>query len=830
MASKEELVSNFKGEKATAKMYLKLITVENTMTADDLSLVHEQLRLATDSYINMAILLRVRVEALPNSAIAEDDLNDLKADLGEMKSRIRQAIRAIAKANAEPALPPDPETNIMDLCRKLPSAVALHASVPRLPTMMEVNAADKMLSRVETPISGDDVIFDKLKYTALTYNRNTPEMVEDTYAAAEDITASVSAVESEGDWEIFCLEHGIQPAAVDVIFPFVSGTVKKIPRPILLDLSPVSFLDMGNISNLPELPASVLRKRTCSNMPAASEHLSPGQVWKLDERSSSTKLPPGSSLISVPKSTTMDPAIPRPCCTLPGEISLEQLSLGPLSLWKPPWLCLHYLIPWRLTRSSLTSTTDLYSTQDLPLISMLPITMWRPPWCELPEEEHSNGSCISELHINPIITSMASLEEGDNPLAPQLCLALLSGLHLLALPVRLHQPHTFQTNHHTQPLVWVQLQLPHRKSMLASVAIEFSYLPRLVTTGLGVPLWPRSCYTVLRELCCMPSASMSSTTRLWKPLWSLWDSSTLPTVLLTNSMMLRLLTLTCQARYLFMVTEWWLLGEPPPWARRSPFSSLVIPSVEITSNHDRHTTISTTWMAPWSSSAASLFLWGYMCELQSTTSTSVQLYMSSMCGELSIWHSPWPCMADLFLISTAVSCTCMSFTLLVENTMAELGEDDVLSDEVRTDSWKPPWLFMISRPLPYFMCTTTETLPPKPPWALMFLALSLAAACLQPHQVQLGLRGEGALQEMLYWPPGVGEDRFLSCMVFLMSLCTLAQVNNMATRDMSDRSVLHEMAPAELTSLQLFSSSTELSSSSAVLSMKVTSKIPAASP
>ena len=92
-----------------------------------------------------------------------------------------------------------------------------------------------MLSSVETPISGDDVIFDKLKYTALTYNRNTPEMVEDTYAAAEDITASVADIESEGDWEIFCLEHGIQPDAVDIIFPFVSGTVKKIPaEPSLL--------------------------------------------------------------------------------------------------------------------------------------------------------------------------------------------------------------------------------------------------------------------------------------------------------------------------------------------------------------------------------------------------------------------------------------------------------------------------------------------------------------------------------------------------------------------------------------------------------------------
>ena len=51
-----------------------------------------------------------------------------------------------------------------------------------------------------------------------------------------------------------------------------------------------------------------------------------------------------------------------------------------------------------------------------------------------------------------------------------------------------------------------------------------------------------------------------------------------------------------------------------------------------------------------------------------------------------------------------------------------------------------------------------------------------------------------------------------------MSLCTFPQVNNMATRVMSDMSVLHEMAPAELTSLQLFSSS-------AVLSMKVTSKM-----
>jgi hypothetical protein len=46
---------------------------------------------------------------------------------------------------------------------------------------------------------------------------------------------------------------------------------------------------------------------------------------------------------------------------------------------------------------------------------------------------------------------------------------------------------------------------------------------------------------------------------------------------------------------------WWLLGEPPPWARRdyftqniTNFSFLAMPSVETTANHSRHTTISTT--------------------------------------------------------------------------------------------------------------------------------------------------------------------------------------------------------------------------------------------
>ena len=242
---------------------------------------------------------------------------------------------------------------------------------------------------------------------------------------------------------------------------------------------------------------------------------------------------------------------------------------------------------------------------------------------------------------------------------------------------------------------------------------------------------------------------------------------------------------------LFMMTEWWLLGEPPPgtssmmgasllmfpllWLMSKveyPFSFLGMPSMETTTNHTSNSTISNTWR---SSSATSL------------------LPFSTI---LTPWRrqtwSGWD--LALFLISysgySSFGCTCTRTHLLrVEDEMCALR---FYSDGLwfRILIWK----------------SQTQT-----------------TACLQPHQVQLGLRGEGALQEMLYWPPGVGEDRFLSCMVLptvevLMSLCTLAQVNNMATRDMSDRSVLHEMAPTELTSLQLFSSSTELSTSSAVLS------------
>ena len=65
-------------------MYLKLITIGDTMMAADLILVHEQLRLATASYINMGKLYR-KIKALPDTTITADDL---MVELGEVKSTI----------------------------------------------------------------------------------------------------------------------------------------------------------------------------------------------------------------------------------------------------------------------------------------------------------------------------------------------------------------------------------------------------------------------------------------------------------------------------------------------------------------------------------------------------------------------------------------------------------------------------------------------------------------------------------------------------------------------------------------------------------------------
>ena len=135
MATKEELVNNFKDEKVTAEIYLELITIKDTMTADDFTLAIKQLRLATASYVNMSILYKIKL--LHDSTITKDELDDLKGDLDDLK--------------------------------------AILMAVPRLLSMMELNAADERCSSFDTPTLGDVNSYQK-EFSALTYIRNTPEM------------------------------------------------------------------------------------------------------------------------------------------------------------------------------------------------------------------------------------------------------------------------------------------------------------------------------------------------------------------------------------------------------------------------------------------------------------------------------------------------------------------------------------------------------------------------------------------------------------------------------------------------------------------------------
>ena len=54
---------------------------------------------------------------------------------------------------------------------------------------------------------------------------------------------------TEGEWDICCLEHGIQPSAVDDSFLFVSGIAVKTPRPILLE--PINPPYVNSLASLP---------------------------------------------------------------------------------------------------------------------------------------------------------------------------------------------------------------------------------------------------------------------------------------------------------------------------------------------------------------------------------------------------------------------------------------------------------------------------------------------------------------------------------------------------------------------------------------------------
>ena len=384
MATKDALFLGFQNAKIEAEVILDLIEIEDTMSESGIIFEQNRLNRVSAACVNMGKFLR-KIEDLPNSGITADDLDDLKAEhryveisfqkcqaeldqaqaawpLTEARAWFSYVLRW-ASANgvtalkdesvevydigkpALPAVPPDQEINTKDLCRKLPSDVALDtiaSNIPGMPSVMEVEAADdERFPSVDThtPIPGDDVSIEKLEYTALTYKRNTPEIVEDT-----------------GDWEIFCLEHCLQPerkssAIMYNINPCSSSDILVTMTKESISYGPWNcFKMMGEEILLGEPPPWARR-----NFEPVFDHIT-------------------------------NFVMSASCCMV---TSIESLAFLPM--WKTPR-------PYNLVPTStlcLLASTSLFTMEPTATSYLASLAIWRPPWYELPEEECSNNSCIS---------------------------------------------------------------------------------------------------------------------------------------------------------------------------------------------------------------------------------------------------------------------------------------------------------------------------------------------------------------------------------------------------------------------------------------------------
>ena len=370
--------------------------------------------------------------------------------------------------SAQPTAPPDPHTNIMDICMMLPSAVDLDSvsSIPKLPTMMEINAAYKMISSNEISISGDDINIGKFNLSALSSNRNNSEMAE---------FSSVETPRTEGKWDICCLEHGSQPAAVDASFLFDSGTAKKTTKPIQLKLSPIPFLDLMGMRSITSLLLflailTTWRRLTWSSLGLALSLISSMVIlslnsglylltewWRAHEDANALR---EVSLYVDEAGKTSDSA----------ALAFSS-NLASLHIRVPSWSCL----------SDYASLFNFIKTMD------------KGSLC-------STDSSVSISYLAWLVTT---------------------GLvHIEDITAWKYFP-----------------QVINVCSKIRVLILHFSQ------AGLEVPPWP------LSRLNFLLSAMMCSLAPSWIPSSTLmWEVCCRP------------------IRGLFMVTEWWLLGEPPPWA------------------------------------------------------------------------------------------------------------------------------------------------------------------------------------------------------------------------------------------------------------------------
>ena len=471
------------------------------------------------------------------------DLEDFHEKYENFKMNFQKCLAEVRAASpARTILPGVPDANIP---RQLaPAQDIIVSSIPRVSSMIECKDADEMFPSDETPISGDEIgikIF--ICTTALTLNRNTPEMVEDTAAN----------VESDGDWELFCLERGIQPDTTTASDYSSPHPVWRSLRSSMLSLEPISmatippswmsyqwkpswlctaapriklyeenymayFLPCTMLSE--DSPLAILWKPpwlstcydvktdicvTCLNFLCLERPMS-------DERSTSTTIDSrmtSCTSLDIMKTVILSclsdltsPCFMNPTCVR-SLASMHMLDFTTL-------FCLHTFT----SLSLFSSSTSLQLTLNTTLVFPCMVLTLDPPW---PPNLSNSTVCMLSItrdfslntSMPDLFTMMCMLDPWDLGTSRRLFMVTLSCLYMNCF--------TLSGGMWTPSWPWPCL-LARTKSWLP---------PSLITPWLGVSTRLMACYTMSRETCCFMSISMYSsfspmdmfTIFLWKPPW-----------------------------------------------------------------------------------------------------------------------------------------------------------------------------------------------------------------------------------------------------------------------------------------------------------------------
>ena len=514
-------------------------------------------------------------------ATKEELVNSFKKE--KVTAELALKDESVEVCDISEAVSPDPETDIMDLCRELPSAVALDTSasnIPWLPSMMEVEAADEKLHSVDTSISGDDIFIEKEKNSALSYNRNALEMNELKFNSSIFLSRlePTSLSESLDSKILFSNSTSVQ---LFLLF-LLGSTYFLLSYTYLLTMLPITMsrkhTTMATDCLTLEMESSYLPwlHTTGLGMPLWPRYTVPGQLCCMP--STSTSMSPTTRLLD-------------PSCSMCGN------------MWKPPWC--------PLDNSTMPSVFLINSFTNCMMLRLLTLL--------LDMEDIKAGTPSPGEHCRSKVRILTLHFPQGLEMNPWPCMADLSSM-----------PRTLCTLVPTSSPCMSDLWKPPWP--LYSTSSSVSMLPITSSRLASLPPELRSMSST-----CLPS-SVTMATKMFSLGLSWLPSSTLMSVVCCS------LTCTRSGELTEGLFMWWLLGELPPWARRDffiqnitnfvmsapyhlassvmgapllmlpllsrveyPFSFLVMPSVETTANQGRHTNISNTWRSGYTSLFMLLF-------------------------------------------------------------------------------------------------------------------------------------------------------------------------------------------------------------------------------